>query len=703
MKQKSTTKSLVRQFLFRLLLMASLLVTMSVMLIGYDSMQQQSDLVYEADKNINVFGGYLASDIELALGHEIPLSEMVGVTPYFEDAFERFPRIENLWIVGLNGHILFETGNKNKRISDFAKKVSSLSFQDVPPVNVNDLRISVLPLALRDGSLAGGLMIGTREISSGLFATSPLAEFLIVLILSLFILAEIFLLINGPHVIYGVRRCQKMMASISVGDFRHCLDPLPQNEVGDFADALNDVIDGVNAHYHKMQSQVDLIKQGAGEDAQLLRKRLGAHISQLLNRIHFAEVKTKLMPMERSPTDLRAPLFLFAFAEAMAAPFFPQYVITLSDPIEGMDKSMLVGIPIALFFACLLIVTPVILYLSNRMIQKHLLVVGSVLATIGFVGTALVDNYTGMLLWRSISAAAYALIITSFQNALQHMSAKDDWTKALAFSLIVSVTGAGCGVVFGGLLANLLMYSEVYLASASITLFGGLLVALFMVKQTTPANLNFSKPSLLDRLGLLGNMRFMAMVVFGAMPVKLALTGVLLLIVPLFLGDMGLTPESIALVMVVYFAILAAATPLFAWLAEKAALSLIPVFFGALFTCSGFLVLYQWHDVTAVAVAIFGLAVGHAMTTTPLLSLLPLVCEQEIETLGPVTVLTTFRTLENIGGIAGPLVAALLVSHFGFSHAIVLMGLIVLAGALLLSLLFMSVGTSQNTDNTKVA
>jgi len=700
---KRKPKSLIQQFQFRLFVLGLLLICASVAAIAFDGVHQRDKLVFEADRNIEFIGKSLVRDIERALDYGIPITQLAGVNPFMEDALRSYPRIKYLSLLSSNGHRLFSTGPEPVGSEAFAQEAAYKHFRDVLPTDVDGQRVAVLPVLLEGETVAGGLLIGSDIGLRGSASAGSFLAFTTVLIISLFTLVEVLVLVVGTRLVNSVRTCQKMMGTISVGDFRQRLGPQPQSQMGEFVRALNAVVDRVNEHYKKMQIQVDLVKDGAGDEAQILRKRLGAHISQLLNRVHFAEAENSIMPRERALSDFRAPIFLFAFVEAMSAPIFPQFVITRSDPIVGIDVYLLIGLPVSLFFLCLFVATPVAAYLSNRVRQKPILLAGALGAAVGFIGVSISDLYIDLLIWRCISAISYAFVITSFQSTIERMCSSDYWIKTLAFSLIVTVIGAGCGVVVGGMIAERLAYSDVFLVAAGVALIGGLTITLFMENLAPRSHPDVPVPGLWSRLRLLGNVRFLAAVAFGALPAKFVLSGVLLFIVPLFLSDLGVTPAVIGIIMVFYFAVVAAGTPLFHWLADKASLSMMAVFVGALVTCSGFLVLYQWHDVTAILIAICGLGVGHAMSVAPLLSLIPEVCEKEMETLGPSTVITTYRTLENMGGIAGPLAAAALVNHFGFPHAIAVMGLIVLGSALLLSFLFMVIGTSRSSDTTTLA
>ena len=90
-----------------------------------------------------------------------------------------------------------------------------------------------------------------------------------------------------------------------------------------------------------------------------------------------------------------------------------------------------------------------------------------------------------------------------------------------------------------------------------------------------------------------------------------------------------------------------------------------------------------------------------AKAKAPQIAFVMEVCEQDMEKIGRTTVLGLLRTMERIGSVLGPIIAATLVGVFGYEQAIMFMGIIISGSAILFLAVFaMTARGSGAADST---
>jgi MFS family permease len=189
----------------------------------------------------------------------------------------------------------------------------------------------------------------------------------------------------------------------------------------------------------------------------------------------------------------------------------------------------------------------------------------------------------------------------------------------------------------------------------------------------------------LSDLGLLlANWRFVALVLFAAIPGKIVLTGFLFYAVPLVLASFAATESEIGRIMMVYSIVIVVTGPWFSRFADERGHSWPMVFAGTLFSGFGMALLYLRADTYGVVAAVAVIALAHAASISPQVALVPDICKREIEKIGQTTVLSILRMVERAGSVVGPLLAATLVAQFGFVNGLALIGLGIAALSLLL-------------------
>ncbi len=675
----------------RLFGLTIVLLLASLIAVSFDALNRfEADLVPEMDKKAVAVGQSLTKDIQRALDYGIPLDKLVGVNEFFNVTKDSHAEIKYLSVTDTAGNVLFSVGDAPGGMSDYVQSTMQPGHSGV----VGQLLVTSLAVQPSGGAQpVGALHVGVDQKFVQKKLEDIIFDVAIVLLVALLITFELLLFLMTTNISRPIESVHRLMSKVEVGDFRQTLEHDSRDEVGRFVHTLNGIILEVNAHYRNMEAKVNEALADSSEAAVQLRKKLSAHFFQLHDRVHTAKDARPEEVREKSLVDVRTPMFIFIFAEELSRSFFPLYVSDLYRPVPGLTQDMVIGLPISLFMLFVAIGTPFAGIWTDRFGSRNIFLAGAILAIAGFVGTGLAPDLYHLLLWRSLTAIAYALITMSCQGYIVAMTTKENRAQGMAVFIGAIMVAAICGTSIGGVLADRLGFRVTFFMSAVLSIIAAVFVYNTFQRRQAESTQAPPKLRLVHFLQLLGNVRFAALMLFGAIPAKIILTGFLFYLTPLYLNELGNSQSEIGRGMMVYFIVMVFGTPIFARLADTFGLRFLPVLVGGILAGGGGMLMFLWDDTLGVILGVGLLGAGHALSTAPLISMVPSVCAREVDAMGQTTVLGVFRILERVGSVAGPFLTAFLVATLGSAHAIAALGALVLGSTVLLGLFFLIAGT----------
>ncbi len=387
---------------------------------------------------------------------------------------------------------------------------------------------------------------------------------------------------------------------------------------------------------------------------------------------------------------VRMPLFVFFLAEELSRPFFPIFARGLAGSIGGLSPVVVISLPMILFMLVVAFSQPVGGPWAERLGSRRMILAGSLLGATGLALTAVAWNFYSLLAWRFLTAIGYGLVFVAGQShVISHTDARNrSWGIAM---FVGSVLAASiCGPAIGGILAERVGYNWTFAIGALTALSAGLL-AWWLLRGTGERRQGQGARLRLKDVGLvLRNPRFLALVVGGAMPAKIILTGFLYYLVPLYLANLGNNSATTGRIVMLYGLMMVLATPLAARLADRLRVPMVFVVGGGVLSAAGTLGVVWSSSTAMLVVAVVALGLAQAMSITPQLALVPTACPEECGRLGQVTVIGFFRLFERIGSALGPLIAACLLQSVGYRNTAVAIGLGVASASLLLAVVWSS-------------
>jgi MFS family permease len=309
---------------------------------------------------------------------------------------------------------------------------------------------------------------------------------------------------------------------------------------------------------------------------------------------------------------------------------------------------------------------------SERMGRRKAMLIGAILATVGFVGTAIAYNLYDLLLWRSLCALGYGFVFVAAQGYVLDRTDRENRAQGFALFIGAIMVATVCGPSIGGILADNIGFRPSFAVSAGMA-FLSIVAIMRLPKEDVrpPSAVPTRAPRLSEFMVLLTNRRFMALTGLAAMPAKILLTGVCFYLVPLYLVSIGNTQAMAGRMLMVYAIMMVLVVPFAATLSDASLRRERYVALGLVISgLGGFLLLFSESFLVLFAV-VFLLGLGQALSIAAQSALVGEHCGEEIEKYGADVVYGVYRFLERLGNALGPLLASVLVVFWGYQGAFV--------------------------------
>lgn len=398
----------------------------------------------------------------------------------------------------------------------------------------------------------------------------------------------------------------------------------------------------------------------------------------LLLLIPAPEKRTRMRteaPPATSLAGIRIALFLFMMAEELSRSFLPLFVRDLDAPVTGLSETLLMGLPIGLFMLLVAVFTPFAGAWCDRFGSRRTLVLGTLPAVAGFVGTAVAGTLVELLLWRSACALGYAVMFIGAQGFIARHTPWQDRARGMATFVAAVIVAGLCGASMGGILAGQIGYRGTFAVSAVLALAAALAAAVLLPGEP-PERAARVPVTLRDYAVVLANPRFAALLLFSSVPTKLMLTGYLFYLVPVHLHALGETPAAIGRIMMTYGLIVVMLGPWVSRAADRTGRHALFAGLGGLVGGIGTLSVLLDPGVAGVLAGVAALGIAHALNNATQLALVPEVCRAECARIGSTSVFAVYRLLERGGSVLGPLLAAALADRFGPTAALGSLGVL---------------------------
>lgn len=674
---------------FRLLVLAALVLLPPVVVLSYSALDGlRAGMEPELEQKARALADDLTDQFGKALNAGIPLDKLLGVEEFLDPVLKNNDEVRYISIADVTGHRLYTSGEREPELD--AKMASGDSAADQRKlVRVGSNLDYFVPLMVK------GVSVGTLHVGLGVDyisgkVKSILVDVAVLSFVSFLFISEILLYVVAVNVSGPLGQIRRVLLRIAKGDFTTLVGTSSRDEIGFFSQRLNRAIRAMDERYRRLLDYVDEVRTAHFDPRAI--EGVGEIESRVKFLYRFSQTGTPGAVHERQAVDARLALFLFVFAEELSRPFMALYTQSVPSSFPWLGADMMMALPIAAFMAVIALVSPWSGVIARKLGSRNVFMMGVVPAIVGFAVTGLADNSAVIVAGRIASGLGYAMITMACQVYMSGTVKDETRTQGLSVFVGAVLTASVCGAGVGGILVERIGFRGVFFVAAVFAA-----IACWLARglpDMVEDDASTGSIGLHKRLLLLKNWRFSTLMLFSAIPSKIAVTGVAFFLVPLYLWKMDLGYADISRIVMLYGAVVVALSPVVARWADRTGWRLGLVVAGGMIGSIALLAPALDRGVLAVVVAMIGLGVANGLGASAQLALIPDICWTECRSLGQAAVLAEARRLERIGSTAGPLIAAALVPFADYGWSIVFIG----GGLAVMSVVFLIVSLMFGRD-----
>lgn len=662
-------------------------------------------------KKANAVAEVIHDDVQLATSVGIPFDQIKGMDSYLSDTLYKYPELTFVAIVSDKRRLLYSAGttpnlsrvkaesfdtaspsflqeNLIERLTQGATELFGIFFSN-SSINNHDRDLFKLEMKLKDKTL-GYVVVGLDSgfIQSQL--TDVFFDVVIVLVAVLLVCFEVVMVVVMFYVSEPLKESESLLQRQAEGDFSVNEKIITKGVFGNFIGKLNQDSKDLQAHF---QSAVQIVEK---ENVQKTEASAKTRLQKVAEKFHLQNV---LNVKSGDIVDARIPLFVFSLAEELQKSFMPLFVAELYEADSWISKDVMLGLPISVFMLVIALATPFAASWVDRWGQKPLFLIGLIPAILGYLGCYFAQSATDIVIARGITALGYAVITISCQSYIAAVVSSENRAKGMAIFVGVLMTATMCGTALGAIIADRVGYQPVFLLSAILSSFAGVLAWRMFSGKVSAASSAASKGAKGGLMLLARNTKFVCIIVFCAIPTKIILTGFLYFMVPLYLVSLDASQSEIGRVMMVYSLIIIPLSPLASGIADKTGKMKELVLLGTVLSGGILISLYGEASFYKVLLAVALMGVAHSILKAPLIASALEAAEATPE-VGRTKVLGILRTAERIGSVLGPVLVAVLITLYDYGEAMSLIGVGVLISALCM-FIFLRVPDASNEVGVK--
>jgi predicted MFS family arabinose efflux permease len=379
---------------------------------------------------------------------------------------------------------------------------------------------------------------------------------------------------------------------------------------------------------------------------------------------------------DRSLANIRIVLFLFVVGEELSKSFLPLFVESSDNPIPGLSTSVAISLPIAAYLLAIAVASPFASRLTSAFGQRGLFLIGVVPAALSHLGMVFAENVVQITGLRTITGVGYALATIACLEYVLDRAGSRGRAKGIGAFVAVVIGGTFVGTALGGIIADRLGYSTVFLISFALVVIAGLLAFGLLSGSAAGGGGQSTVVSFSDVRLVLKQPSLLLLMAGVTVPMNVLMAAFLWYLVPLTMASIGSSAAEIARTLMVYYLVILLGSPTAAWIAAKGAKNWALVGFGSVISAVILLLPASSTTVLTMSVAVLVVGIGHAAIRGPQIDLALQIAEAELPGAGREPVLAAMRTLERLGSLVGLLAVAVLVEQFGYNTAIAAVGIV---------------------------
>lgn len=665
----------------RLILAALLLLAVSIGVTSHAALEAfERQVGPEIGREATAIGRSVAAPIERALSLGIPFAELGGVPNYLQDLLVGRPGLSYLVVTDARGAPVHGVGPAAARFTPAPDAAAFIGTEAVLRSTVAGYD-TALPLRDGAGQIAGWLHVGMSREPLDIAIRDARWDVAIVLLVSMLLAIESLRFVIERSVSAPTALMATLVARLSAGDFARVPAGAARDEAGRLATSATILARRLADRWERL----NWLAQEVAATSSAAAARASTALATVARALRFRSEGTAAADALATGMSARIALFLFAMAEQFSTSFIPLFSLELaragaSGAGSGLGPDLLAALPIATFVAAVALATPFGGRFAARQGARRSILLGALPVVAGFVGCAFATTPYEFALARALCGVGYAVVTIACQAELARAAAAGHVARSLGGFTGAVMTGAVCGTAIGAVLADRFGYATTFLLAALMVVLVQLVAALCLGAETNRRPQ--AQSSLRAEAGqAIRNLPFAAMVVLIAIPAKLVLGGFVFYAAPLALRDLGFSQPAIGRVVMLYGLCMLPAIALGAWLTDRARQGAILMVIAGTVTGAALMLPLGLDLAVALPVAVALVGALQGLASAPMLALAPALAAAPGAPSTPM-LLAFLRLAERIGSVAGPMLAAYVMTVGGPGGVMLVLGTVSLLAAL---------------------
>lgn len=406
----------------------------------------------------------------------------------------------------------------------------------------------------------------------------------------------------------------------------------------------------------------------------------------MVEMLYFLILKeeTDLLPQKERLSDqpkfMRTIIFLCIFGTSMPISFLPMRMAEISSDLFGLPKDIVMGLPLS----CETLITGAALFFGGIMAQKKgwrpLMLWGSLLVTIGSIGSGIATDALTYIVSRCLSGYGYGYIYLMSQVYVIAKSNQENRTANISAMLAGLYAGLLCGSAFGGLVADRFGYVPVFLVIASVIGVLGLCIFFFVPKEEHIAFANQAENKTKEKIHFkeicqfFANPKMASLLLMHIIPCAFVTTCLFQFYVPVSLDNAGVSPAGIGRVTMIFCLVIVYIGPYLGIVIDKSKSKATWIFYADLVGIIAIMALAWFSGLWAAILAVFLLGVCNTIVYS-----VQGVYALELpatKIFGEAKAMTVYNVAERIGQVLGPITLGLTISLYGGTASLYGMALV---------------------------
>ena len=408
--------------------------------------------------------------------------------------------------------------------------------------------------------------------------------------------------------------------------------------------------------------------------------------------------------------DLIKPAFFLAvFSEHLSYAFLPQ-IIQSATLAAGLSKAW-ASAPFTIYYLTFAMALIAAGRLEQRMSARSLAVGGLALSAVGMTLMAIHLDFQSAVLARALSGMGQGILFIGTQAFVLTNSSQARRTRSGSIIVFGFQAGMIAGMAIGSLLFSSIHAAGVFRLAAVVAGATALYVGLALPVTRSSAS-SVARASLWrDVLTLMRDGAFARTALLIGIPAKAILTGAVLLGLPLLLAQLGFAKEDIGQITMLYAGAVIISSQLASARADRTADTRTLLFHGACLTALGLFVIASpglsvpfaldlgaWPVTALIICGVVTIGIAHGFINAPIVTHVAETAAAGV--VGPTRAAATYRLLERVGHVTGPLVMMQIFAVMGVTwSAFATIGV----GILIMALLFLSAGRTTTAGRSNLS